>query len=65
MGAMWMGDKASFLPFSTNLTIEQVKQNISQYLWGSVTLAVIAAIAGGCITWMLIKFSKRKTRLAA
>lgn len=65
MGAIWMGDAATFLPFSSRLTLEQVKQNITQYLWGSVTLAVIAAITGGIITWVLIKFSKRKTRLAA
>ena len=65
LGAIWMGDDASFLPFSGNLTLEQVKQNITQYLWGSVTLAIIAAITGGIITLTVIKISKRKTRLAA
>jgi membrane protein YqaA with SNARE-associated domain len=63
-GAIWMGNEATFLPFSSNITLEQVKQNITQYLWGSITLAVIAGIFGGLLTWLLIKFSKRKTAIA-
>ncbi len=65
MGAIWMGEKATFLPFSTNLTLQQVKQNITQYLWGSVTLAIAAAVIGAVITWVLIKLSKKKNSLAA
>jgi glycosyltransferase involved in cell wall biosynthesis len=65
MGAIWMGNDATFLPFSTDISLEEVKQNITQYLWGSVTLAVIAGIIGGSLTWLLIKFSKRKTAIAA
>jgi glycosyltransferase involved in cell wall biosynthesis len=65
VGAIWMGNDATFLPFSSNITLEEVKQNITQYLWGSVTLAVIAGIFGGLLTWLLIKFSKRKTAIAA
>ena len=65
LGALWMGEDSIPFSFSSDITLASIKANITQYLWGSITLAIIAGLTGGLITFLLVKFSKRKTRLAA
>ena len=63
-GAIWMGENAGNLEFNSSITRESVKNNIVQYIYGSITLAVLAAIVSGIITLSLLRLFKRKSILA-
>ncbi|HTE13198.1 MAG TPA: DUF2062 domain-containing protein [Chitinophagaceae bacterium] len=65
MGAWWMGDHAMHLVFSKNISLQDMKANLQQYLYGSITLAVIAALVLGFISYLLMKIFKRKMLVAA
>ncbi|MEO6732505.1 MAG: DUF2062 domain-containing protein [Ferruginibacter sp.] len=62
-GAIWMGDNAGDLVFSHSITLESVQKNLQQYIYGSISLAVIAGIATGLFTFVLLKLFKRKAVL--
>lgn len=65
MGAWWMPEKATQLLFSKNISLQNIKTNLVQYIYGSITLAIVAAIAAGAVSYLLIKIFKRKTLSAA
>jgi len=65
MGAWWMGDHAMHLVFSKNISLHDIKANLQQYVYGSITLAVAAALALGFISYLLMKIFKRKMLVAA
>ena len=60
-----MGDHAMHLVFSKNISLQDVKANLQQYMYGSITLAVIAALVLGVISYLLMKIFKRKMLVAA
>lgn len=62
-GAVWMGDHAGHLEFSRNITLQSIQQNLQQYILGSVTLAIVAGIAVGLLTFIVLKLFKRKSVL--
>ncbi|MBC7886296.1 MAG: DUF2062 domain-containing protein [Ferruginibacter sp.] len=62
-GAYWMGDNATHLEFNRLLTLESIQKNLQQYIYGSVTLAVLAGITAGLFTFILLKLFKRKSIL--
>jgi glycosyltransferase involved in cell wall biosynthesis len=64
MGGFWMGDKAIPLPFSKDISFETISQSITQYVVGSVTLAILAGVIIGLISYLLLKLSKNKSSLA-
>jgi glycosyltransferase involved in cell wall biosynthesis len=59
-GSFWMGSKAITFDFSKTITLESIKNNLQQYIWGSITLAVVAAIFFGLISYVIIKLLDRK-----
>lgn len=59
-GALWMRDGGGDLLFNDDITFESVKNNFQQYLYGSITLAFMAAVAGGIITWIVLSVLKKK-----
>ena len=59
-GAFWMGDHAGSLLFSRSITLSSIQQNLQQYIYGSITLAVLAGVAAGLFTFVLLKIFKRK-----
>jgi glycosyltransferase involved in cell wall biosynthesis len=62
MGALWMGSHARQVNFSNALSLASVKQNLLQYIYGSITLAIVAAIVSGLLTFIFLKwFGKRQT----
>ena len=65
MGAWWMGDRAMHLAFSRNISLQDVKANLQQYIYGSITLSVIAAVLLGLASYLLMKIFKRKMIAAA
>lgn len=62
VGRVWAGTDATFVIFSKKLTQEAMKQNLLQYLYGSVTLAVIAGLSALLVSYVLLTiFRKEKT----
>lgn len=59
-GRLWMGDRAVFIDFSAGLNLDTIKANIEQYLYGSTTLAIIAGITAGLVSWILLKVFKKR-----
>ena len=59
MGALWMGDQAGEITFSTEITLENVKSNLFQYVLGAVSLAITAGIIFGGLTYAALKVFKR------
>ena len=64
MGAIWMGEHVGHLEFSSGLTRESIRINLTQYIYGSITLAILAAFVFGVTTFILLKIFKRKSVLA-
>lgn len=64
MGALWMRNHATSLDFSRALSLRSIGKNLEQYIYGSVTLAVVAAVVVGLLSFFLLKVFKRKSVLA-
>ena len=59
-GAFWMGHNAMQLDFSRAISLDSIKKNLQQYIYGSITLAILAAVFFGLLTFVLLKlFNKR------
>jgi len=65
IGAWWMPAHATQLVFSKNISLQNIKTNLVQYVYGSITLAVLAALVFGLASYLFIKIFKRKTLAAA
>jgi uncharacterized protein (DUF2062 family) len=63
-GGLWMGGAAGHISFSNDITLEVLSKNFLQYIIGAVTLATIAGIAFGGITFVLLKIFKRTNNQA-
>jgi uncharacterized protein (DUF2062 family) len=59
-GALWMGANAMQINFSNNITIQSIKKNLQQYILGSITLAVAAALVFGLVTFIFLKLIEKK-----
>jgi glycosyltransferase involved in cell wall biosynthesis len=64
MGAIWMGDHPGHLEFNRHISRESIQNNLAQYIYGSITLALVAGIIFGITTFGLLKLFKRKSVLA-
>ena len=60
MGNMWVQNGAVDMQLSNNISLATITQNLQQYVYGSITLAIIAAIVFGFITFIMLKIFKRK-----
>ena len=64
-GAFWMGNNAMQFNFSNSITLKSVKDNLLQYIYGSITLAIIAGIAFGLLTFIFLKLIDKKKAVVA
>ena len=64
-GGWMLGEHATQLAFTTDLSLGMVKAHMQQYLYGSIVFAFIAAVGTGLLSFLLIKIFNRKTDLAA
>ena len=64
-GAFWMGNNAMQFKFSNSITLKSVKDNLLQYIYGSITLAIIAGIAFGLLTFIFLKLIDKKKAVVA
>jgi glycosyltransferase involved in cell wall biosynthesis len=60
-GAIWMGKNAMQFNFSNSITLKSVKDNLVQYIYGSITLAIVAGIVFGLVTFIFLKLIDKKT----
>ncbi len=63
-GRPWMGTSAVYMIFSRNITVHAVKLNLEQYVYGSITLAVVAGLLAYAITYYILRFGRRKRNVA-
>ena len=63
-GAVWMKNGGGSLTLTSDLTFEAVKNDFQQYLYGSITLAVVSGLLCGLLTWALLAFFGKKTSTA-
>jgi glycosyltransferase involved in cell wall biosynthesis len=59
-GAFWMGTNAMQIDFSNEITLQSIKNNLQQYILGSITLAIIAALVFGLGTFIFLKLIGKK-----
>ena len=60
MGAFWMGTNAMQIDFSKSITLKSIKNNLVQYIYGSITLAIVAGVAFGLLTFIFLKLIGKK-----
>ena len=60
MGNIWVQNNAVDLELSKHISLTNISQNLQQYIFGSITLAVIAAIIFGFATFIMLRIFKRK-----
>ena len=65
MGSFWMGPRALNITFDRNITLQAVYDNLQQYIYGSITLAVVASVLFGLISYGLLKICKRNASVVA
>ena len=59
VGSFWMGDKANYISFSSEITLKLVLTNFVQYILGAFTLATMAGTVSFLITNASLKIFKR------
>jgi glycosyltransferase involved in cell wall biosynthesis len=59
LGIFWMGNKAVNFMFDRHISIETVKVNFIQYVYGSITLAVIAGLISGISSYSFLAIFKK------
>lgn len=60
-GKIWFPESGNYIPFSTKMTLEDLKINFIQYIYGSITMAIISGIIATIGTYfILIKYKKNK-----
>jgi ABC-type Fe3+ transport system permease subunit len=59
-----MGQTSHDLVFSNGITFETVKDNMLQYVYGSITLAILGGLLVWMVSWaMLAMFRKEKKEI--
>lgn len=59
-GAFWMGAHAMQISFSKTITLDSIKHNLLQYIYGSISLAIVAGIVFGLLTFIFLKLIGKK-----
>jgi len=59
LGGLWISNSVN-ITLNSNISLATIKQNLEQYIYGSITLAIVAGMLLGFITFILLKIFKRK-----
>lgn len=65
MGKPFMGARAVDISFNKQLTLKYIGENLEQYLYGSVTLAVVVGILFWVVTFFFLEFKRSNKRIPA
>lgn len=60
VGAWWMGDQAQRIEFSNDITLQQVRKSLVQYLAGATSLAIMAGVAFALVSFLLLKIFRKR-----
>ncbi|MES2774226.1 MAG: DUF2062 domain-containing protein [Bacteroidota bacterium] len=63
-GSFWMGSHAIQLDYTSSISLDAIKNNLQQYIYGSITLAIVAGVFFGLLTFILLKLFNKKSVLA-
>ena len=58
-GGVWMSKTAVNLKYTKALSLQSIQNNLTQYIYGSVTLAFVAAIIIGLLFFILLRLFKK------
>jgi len=58
-GEYWMGDRVANIAFSSDISFKSIGAHLEQYIYGSLTLAVVASLTVGLVTYALLKLLKK------
>jgi len=58
-GEYWMGDRVVNIAFSSHISFKSIGEHLEQYIYGSLTLAVVASLTVGLVTYALLKLLKK------
>ncbi|NSL90461.1 DUF2062 domain-containing protein [Chitinophaga sp. Mgbs1] len=61
-GKIWMGQSAKDLVFADGLTPATFRDNILQYILGSITLAITAGVAAWMISYVLLSIFRKENK---
>ena len=59
LGGLWISNSVN-ITLNSDISLATIKQNLEQYIYGSITLAIVAGMLLGFITFILLKIFKRK-----
>jgi uncharacterized protein (DUF2062 family) len=59
-GGYWVGDKTADMPFDGSLSLKSISLHLEQYLYGSISLAIVAGLISGLVTFAMFKLIKKK-----
>lgn len=65
LGALWMGSRAMTLSFTNGITLNSLGSNLEQYIYGAISLAVLAGLLLGLVGFVVFKFIPRKTAITS
>jgi glycosyltransferase involved in cell wall biosynthesis len=65
VGAIWVPDSAVRLPLSSQITWQTAFYHVRQYVYGSISLALVAGLFSALLTWTLLSLTKRNQRSTA
>ena len=60
IGAIWVGKNATQIHYNKYISLVSIKQNLVQYIYGSITLAIISGVFFGILTYLSLKSLKRE-----
>jgi glycosyltransferase involved in cell wall biosynthesis len=61
-GALWMGKNAIDISFTKSISLLTIQQSLKQYLIGATTLAVVAGVFFGVLSYALLKIKNSKIK---
>jgi len=59
-GGYWIGANNTAVTFNSSISLKLISANLQQYIYGSITLAVIAGASAALLSFILLKLFKRK-----
>ncbi len=60
MGSFWLGQDAVELHFDRSITVETIRLNFIQYLYGSLSLAILSAMLIGIAAYVFLTIVKKE-----
>ncbi len=59
-GGYWMGTKTADIAFTSHISLKSISLHLQQYIFGSITLAIITGLIAGLSTFILLKLFNKK-----